>query len=351
MAESPSPERVFKARTLLKMLQNRHEQYIDAIVDAAQIAVNQVQDKRIEFNQLPKVEIEDIFFEIMFELLPFGDLLHKAVKRFTLDSYESLLRTRFAFKLLGKEDYPVLLQLELSEVLSRAERLTMKRYFLNHANLREIYAGNVHDFFENIDKNIKSAKATYDKVASAYKKIGQLGAQLSREATPGTQIMELALSFGRKFKYTQSALSLQLENALSAGIFNDSELDNLIGFLGQQIKKAAYNYEDLRIAYVLWLELCIWISIYTPSHLPGNLEIKEFVTGGTLAFKGRKATNDDTFNETLPPQIAAYLISRIANSPFIEVEGRDLPALKRLWQTVTTDMEIAKSGFVGNILK
>lgn len=351
MAASPDPARVFKARTLLRVLQNRHEQYIDAIVDAAQLAVNQVQDKRIEFKELPKVEIEDIFFEIMFELLPFGDLVHRAVKRFTLDSYESLLRTRFAFKLLGKEGYPVLLQLELSEVLSRAERLSMKRYFLNHANVREIYSGNVHDFFEKIDGNIKSAKTTYDKVAAAYEKMGQVGAQLSTQATPGTRIMELALSFGRKFKYTQSALSLQLENALSAGIFDDNELDSLINFLGQQIKKAAYNYEDLRIAYVLWLELCIWITIYTPAHLPGNLEIKPFVTSGTLVFKGRTADNTDTFSTTLPPQIAAYLISRIANSPFIEVEGRDLPALLRLWQTVTTDIEVAKNGFVGKILK
>lgn len=344
--------RIARARHLLALLKQRHEQFIDAIVDSVQVAVNQVQDKRVEFQEMALSSPESIFFDVMIDLLPVGSFLHWAAKEFTKENLESLMRSRAAFSSLAKEGYPVLLQVELKEVFDAAEKINMKQYFLRNADLRQLYSANVFDFFGNIDVHLASMKNKYDQLQLQIQEIDRLHGILSPLDSPGTAILNSVFSAARQLKYSQNSLVGHFDLLLNE-ISTEQVLEQAENFIRTQLGKTGGSYEHLKKSYILWFEFCIWVKIYNPrGMMPGTLEPDAKPHTNTLELKARDAENENNILSIVPSAVVTYLINRIINSPYFSEPGeRGLIQLQRTWRKVSLDMQISAGNLIGNIVR
>jgi hypothetical protein len=266
--------------TILRQIalqRRRQELLLDTLGDAARLAAQQVQDKRIEILErkaTPEFSWQSAIFEILLSFIPFSAIAGKFLSTVLTDVVNSVLRTRLGFALFSKSEMGLWLAGATQNMIRQVEsQATLNDFdkqlaifgvrqtqssFLQTENVRVFYS----DFVNKLsDGNALLATAT--QVHSSLEKIGHW--ELKAEDTPGVAVADLALTFVRRQKAAQNlvldSLALEVQNDL----LDAEQAISLAEFLFQgnaYLDRVIQDLELLKIRAARFLEMAIWNRFY-----------------------------------------------------------------------------------------
>ena len=246
-------------------------------VDSALLAVEQVQDKRIELLEHPpekEVTIYDVFFDMVFLYCWQAKVVEPIIKKATKSIVSQLLKRRAIYNMLPRSEIGAdiignsiresnskqIIDLIIRDHVLKDEKFTSKEF--------EMFSNEVVDFVKKAPDNVLSAgKKGYDQ----YKKIKQ-AKPLGYSDTPSVAVLNAAQSYMRNhrlaLKIHQTEIikllrAIQIEKVpLTKDVLNQF----LLFFKWDEIK----DYEGIREKYKLIFEGVIWSQLYHWKYGKGN---------------------------------------------------------------------------------
>lgn len=255
--------------------QRQTEAYFDMIADAAILASNQVQDKRLDMLEAgPEVTGTDILLEVLLSVLLSSNVAGIVIGAVTKKILDRVLSTRRVFmRLSGRSEYgkflfDEIIRQEAKWIMATArpsknlktERSTLINYLLKEEIGSDLYSTDVYATVE------KGAMIFYSGVEGGATKLQKAKKEqvLSPYDTPGTAIIDNALTFALRQKTYSNITFDEFRNLILLDQVTEDDYDELMNNLVFYRRQLDDNYDlnEIKREYALYFEASIWVNMY-----------------------------------------------------------------------------------------
>jgi hypothetical protein len=243
----------FKKAKLLEIntiSRRRQEFHIRMLADAANLAVTQVQEKRIEMLEKgPSVTVTDVFIDLLLSLvvMPVVTMLAKKAIQTIIND---VLKHRSMFKLLPKTKLgrEMVLDIRLESLTEEDVDFEIKD-LLKSTELKELYHENVFKVVDQVAPTVKELKKFTDVYAISY----------AEADSAGVSLLESIQSFKRKQLAAVSRYHDAMDTVIRCGHGTEAFWDKLHTKLRNlnenqwQISKREYDILKRQFEFFVWM--------------------------------------------------------------------------------------------------
>jgi hypothetical protein len=265
---------------------------LQAIVDGAVLAVEQIQDQRIvQIEQGPEVTIDEIIFDFLLGLALGGvgnklktitDIIAKQLADSVVE-YASLAKNKKFANVLGS----AIVLFDAKKFASDSNKVTPM--FIRNYNqvVREIIAEKIGKDLEiATQKSLATAKTGVPKsVEEAVTGVitGKAAKEVKLEPTdsPSVAMLSAAQSFVSKQRYIQTLAHDSMEIVVLSGQANTNELNQIRKAV--TLKPLEASYETIRDRNKMLFEAVIWAHLLKVNGVKWDSRNKEIYLGGATA--------------------------------------------------------------------
>lgn len=307
------------------LAQATNESYIRMISDAGLLAVNQVQDKRIELlEQGPEVSTSDLAFDLLLAtcLSPAAGRLLETV---TATVFNRVLTTRGVFMSIGyksKVGARVYEQVAMSG-LPHLGINDLQKAFLRSHSAKDLYDDVVYNMVDRSTGVLGETAKTGHKIATKKKQ-----AQLPRDSA-GVSVLDSALEFRRRQLAATSIYFQDFRDKIYLDIVRSKDAPGVLANLAQYSKPLPGRLDPGRAKqyYKSFFEFCIWTEL---------LEMRSW-GGRTRSYEMEVAPLGSTSYQTREA-FGYYMTTRILDpktmKPFFNGTSKEYGA-RRSWSKAT----------------
>ena len=242
---------------------------LQLFVDSALLAVEQVQDKRIEMQENPKQEVNiyEVFFNMVLMYCWQVKLVEPLINQATKGIVNHLLKTRAVYNSLPKSDYG-------AQIIGMAKQEVNSKHIIDqiikdHVVNQKRFTSNDFAMFSSdvinfVSKAPDSVFNAGKKGKDIYKKLSQKSTPLTFGDTPSVSVLSSAQSYMRNHRLTLMAQQTEIIALLRIIQLEKAPITkkDLNQFLSLFTWDEIEDYEGLREKYKLVFEGVIWSQLF-----------------------------------------------------------------------------------------